>query len=275
MTELTDVLPITTAFDPAFIIFRKTFDECIEELEINAGDYEYRMKKQKNLNKKNMQFLLLELWDYMKDKIITCDFDKNNDYPKYKGRIYKSGYIFKINDRFQNTLDYELRNKNRYNIPAKNCWFKKNYYYFTNDEVGENIIYHPHSYDIKTWCDDDNKYKYEKVIVKPEDMIKVRCLYKTMNYQLTRTYQYNATNIKYYDATTGKTTNKGLKAIHFYTYENNEKKDVEKADRGGWVFGGLKVEDMKDFVKKNGFNFEKGKKYTYGDYANWVLKTLN
>ena len=263
MTELTDFLPITLGFNPAFITFRKKFDECLEELEINAGDYEYRMKKQKNLNKKNMQFLLLELKDYIRKlmkKIYGC-----KDYPKYEGCIYKSGYIFKINDRFQNTLHYKLKDKNRNNIS-----FQKNYSY-TSQDAEKNIIYHPHSYEIKTWVQADNKYTYEKVIVKPEDMIKVRCLDLRMHYEHTRTYKYDATKIKKYTAN-GKTSNKGLKAINYYTIENNSVKD---SDRGGWVFGGIKINSMQKFAEQNGFKVEKGKKYLYGDYANWVLKTLN
>jgi len=36
--------------------FRKAFDSCIEELEIDAGDYEFRMnKKNQNQNKKNTE----------------------------------------------------------------------------------------------------------------------------------------------------------------------------------------------------------------------------
>lgn len=60
MPELDDVMPITTAFNENFISFRKTFDKCIEELEIDAGDLEYRTRNQ-NKNKKLMGFLLLEI----------------------------------------------------------------------------------------------------------------------------------------------------------------------------------------------------------------------
>ena len=33
--------------DIALFSFRKEFDSCLEELEIDAGDYEYRMNKKK------------------------------------------------------------------------------------------------------------------------------------------------------------------------------------------------------------------------------------
>ena len=42
--------------DIALFSFRKEFDSCLEELEIDAGDYEYRMnKKKQNQTKKNTE----------------------------------------------------------------------------------------------------------------------------------------------------------------------------------------------------------------------------
>jgi hypothetical protein len=89
MTDLNEILPITTAFNPYFISFRKAFDRCIEELEINAGDYEFRMKIKKN--KKIMDFVLLELKTYINKKMETNY--SNKDYPTYSGKCYKYKYI--------------------------------------------------------------------------------------------------------------------------------------------------------------------------------------
>jgi hypothetical protein len=251
MTDLNEILPITTAFNLDFISFRKAFDRCIEELEINAGDYEFRMKNQ--INKKIMDFVLLELKTYMNEKIISPYYDKNKDYPIYSGKCYEYKYILRQNDRIQNKISYNsvFFFKNRYDFEERNSIFTintGNYYYSSK--------------------------KKEMIEVKPEELVKVRVLNKTMDYQLTPTPYCNATFLKKYNKA-GKTSNRGLTAIQFYKYENNKAVNVENKDRGGWQLDGLTAGSLKRFVIQNGFKFEKDKKYTYGDYANWVLHTLN
>ena len=251
MTDLNEILPITTAFNPDFISFRKAFDRCIEELEINAGDYEFRMKNQKN--KKIMDFVLLELKTYMNKKIISNYYDKNKEYPTYSGKCYKYKYILRQNDIIQNKISYNsgLRFKGEMDYHIRNSVFPT--------KIG-NQYWH--------------LTKKETIEVKPEELVKVRVLNKTMNYQLTPTHYCSALFLKKYN-NEGKTSNKGLTAIQFYKYENNKAVNVENTDRGGWQLNGLTAGTLKAFVERNGFKFEKGKKYTYGDYANWVLHTLN
>ena len=248
MTDLNEILPITTAFNPDFISFRKAFDRCIEELDINAGDYEFRMKNQKN--KKIMDFVLLEFKTYMNKKIFYPYYEIK-DYPTYSGKCYEYAYIHRNNDRFQNPLDYKLKTKDRYDINERNRIY--------TTKIGNS------NYSYKT---------KEFIEVKPEELVKARVLHKTMNYKLTPTHYCSALYLKKYN-NEGKTSNKGLTAIQFYKYENNSAVKVENADRGGWQLNGLTAGCLKEFVMKNGFKFEKGKKYTYGDYANWVLHTLN
>jgi hypothetical protein len=250
MTDLNEILPITTAFNPDFISFRNAFDRCIEELEINAGDYEFRMKNQ--INKKIMDYVLLELKSYINKKMET-NYSNNKDYPTYSGKCYEYKYILRQNDRIQNKISYNsvFFFKNRYDFEERNSIFTIN--------TG-NCYY--------------SSKKKELIEVKPEELVKVKVLNKTMNYKLTPTHYCNATFLKKYN-NEGKTSNKGLTAIHFYKYENNSAVKVENADRGGWELNGLTAGCLKAFVKQNGFKFEKDKKYTYGDYANWVLHTLN
>jgi hypothetical protein len=58
MTSLTEYLPVSIAFNPNFMLHRKCFEKCMEELEIDAGDYEYRMNIKKQ-NKKNMEEVVI------------------------------------------------------------------------------------------------------------------------------------------------------------------------------------------------------------------------
>jgi hypothetical protein len=252
MTDLNEILPITTAFNPDFISFRKAFDRCIEELEINAGDYEFRMKNQ--INKKFMGIVLCELKSYMNTKMETnYHYYDNKKEPVYSGKCYEYKYILRQNDRIQQAIHWNsgLRFKGRMDFEERNSIFTIN--------TG-NCYY--------------SSKKKEMIEVKPEELVKARVLNKTMDYKLTPTHYCNATFLKKYN-NAGKTSNKGLTAIHFYKYENNSVVNVDNKDRGGWQLNGLTAGSLRAFVMQNGFKFEKDKKYTYGDYANWVLHTLN
>ena len=167
MTDLNDIMPITTAFNPNFITFRKTFDRCIEELEIDAGDQQYRNRnRNQNKNKKIMGFLLLDLKNYINKKM-ERNYSNNKDYPIYSGACYKNVYITKENDRFQAPLQYSFKIKNRYDIDHR------------NNNYSTNILHSIYTGKEKGYIE-----------IKPEDLIKVRVLCKTMNYQLTKTYNF-------------------------------------------------------------------------------------
>jgi len=110
--------------------------------------------------------------------------------------------------------------------------------------------------------------------------IKIRRPIEIVDYQETIISKYNAKNLKYWDKKTGKTNNKGLRATHYRnTYEDSD----GKSRTNGWIFEGIKIDNIKDFCKLNGYKtsgkdkktIEKEyKKHTYGDMANWILKTL-
>jgi hypothetical protein len=116
------------------------------------------------------------------------------------------------------------------------------------------------------WNDfrNDTNKKYDE---KNGFVIKIRVVEKTLDYAgLNRRY-YDATNIKHFDPTTFKTSNKGLKADTTWTYTSGDR-------TAGWTFGGIDAKDMERFAVKNGFKKEKNEKYVYGDYAIWILRTL-
>jgi hypothetical protein len=116
-----------------------------------------------------------------------------------------------------------------------------------------------------------DKYLYYDYSNKKDDIykIKYRRVYKCMDYQKSQKYYYDATNLKYWNSTTKKTSNKNLKAIDIYTYKVG--KDKRKT---GWHFGGIKSVDIQHFCIKNGLDKIIAKTYLYGDFGNWILHTL-
>lgn len=67
--------------------------------------------------------------------------------------------------------------------------------------------------------------------------------------------------LKRWDKVTKETSNKGLQA-NTHNYLN-------------WCFDSYaSCDDLKVYCKQNGFKPEKKKKYKYGDYAEWILHTL-
>lgn len=125
-----------------------------------------------------------------------------------------------------------------------------------------------------------DKYNPKNVpdYIKPY-LIKMR--FETGKMDLTKTPRtyYNPKNLKYWDKTTMKTSNKGLKADTTYSWS-------DEYHRGGWTFGGITADDLericvlngfkieKEIKTKNGKEKEKDKKYQYGDFANWFLHKL-
>jgi hypothetical protein len=77
------------------------------------------------------------------------------------------------------------------------------------------------------------------------------------------TSYYDATNLKYWDKTTGKTSNKGLKAETSYTYTDGY------GNSSGWTFGGIKAGDLCEVMKKNNID---SKGMRYGDMAVKLMK---
>jgi hypothetical protein len=94
---------------------------------------------------------------------------------------------------------------------------------------------------------------------------RVKYVIGTMKYNTSKFDYFSVLNIKHYDPKTKKTSNKGLKAYTTYSWSDNY-------NRGGWTFGGLKACSLENICIANGFKKEKGKKYQYGDFAEWYMK---
>ena len=92
-----------------------------------------------------------------------------------------------------------------------------------------------------------------------------------MNYLYTPIYHYNAKKIKFWDKETKKPTNRGLEADHTFHYINDE------TYIRGQKFNGIRLDKIKLFCQTNGLELDKQnlKNSKYGDYANWIFKTLN
>ena len=99
--------------------------------------------------------------------------------------------------------------------------------------------------------------------------IKIRQRIKTLDYKASIIPNYSPINLKRWNKITKKSTNKGCVAVSAWShhYETG-------GNRSGWTLDGFKAPDLEYFVIKNGFKKEKGKKYQYGDYAEWLLHTL-
>lgn len=85
-----------------------------------------------------------------------------------------------------------------------------------------------------------------------------------------RLFNYGASYINEYDMTNWKKTlangncsNKDLKAIYMYYYAAGYNVNTR------WCFGGVKADDARDCLKKNGYVFDKKKKTSYQDMKMW------
>jgi hypothetical protein len=239
---------------------------------------------------------------YLRKKVIL-DLQSNYDKPrnwfaivllelkqkmkKYKntGKMYKYEYVFATHPRIRSYLDFIKPNK-----------YSKKVYQFNSSLLTE-FTDHPivkycvESYYLKTYAKWENiepstkilddcvgredifKYMNEPQHYKsvPEDLrkylIKIRLPIGSMDLTLTPTPYYSIINLKHWNKTTKKTSNKGLRADHTYSWVS------ESGYRwGGWRFGGISADDLWAICKKNGFVEEKKKKYNYGDYAEWYMK---
>ena len=96
--------------------------------------------------------------------------------------------------------------------------------------------------------------------------IRLRLKCGTMDLKKYKTPFYSPLNLKKWDKN-GKTSNLGLKAIYPYKWEE------DYINRSGWVFGGIKVDDLHAKCKYNLMpNYNK--KMKYGELALWWYKGL-
>lgn len=174
--------------------------------------------------------------------------------------------------KYPNNTEYDLFRR----------WF--GYRHYINGE----IKYHPIQNDYKEYIDFAFSAKTNKTndiqIEKKQKVVVIKIKKSTIFYNKNVRHFLHPTNLKYWDKTTKKTSNRGLKADHYrnyYSYDGKERTN-------GWSFGGIKIDDIKDFCRNNGYKtFDKNglikdektlnkeyKKYTYGDMADWILHTL-
>jgi len=91
---------------------------------------------------------------------------------------------------------------------------------------------------------------------------------RDFNYQLSTLNKYSLIFFKKYDKTTKKTSLKGLKATIHNGYIIGGKDTYARFDTY------LSVDDLKAFCRQNGMKWSSKETYYYGDYADWILKTL-
>lgn len=264
---------------------------------------EFKSKPVKKINW--FKIVLIEL----KQKLIIKRYSYSGiiDSPKYAGKMYDYKYVLPSHRRIMCYFDNPNTNKkivSLYNIfeyishpVIKYCinnTIKDVFDWNINDTSEETII---KIRDIlktkKKYTDmyyreflDNNLFKLtytpDKIPtnIKPY-LIKIRFEIGKMDFKQTPRPYYNPINLKWWDKTTMKTSNKGLKADTTYSWTDND------GTRGGWKFGGITSDDLENICITNGFILEKeistnknGKervkniKPQYGHYADWFLHKL-
>jgi len=284
---------------PIAITHSKYFDaynSCMEELEIDAGDYAFRQGI-KGWNKKYHQFLMLELKQYIKNRFTDyCGELK----VKYNGACYKYKYLKPTNKKIKGYYNATatlsngnvIRNNiNEYsgdwlrytNIPAVRQFYKNE---TEPKKEGEPEWKEPTQKEFEEWCNTkrnqytsrknreelNNNLQLESDKPTEDCWIKVKYCYKKRDYTAIRLPYYSVLNFKKWSATTGKSSLKGLKADTTWTYTNSSSTGRDRTS--GWTFGGTSADDMRTLAKWNNYPEVKGKKAEYGDYAKWIWKTL-
>jgi hypothetical protein len=281
----------TTAYTPPKIL-RRLIDYYLRQKVIE----EFKSKPVKEINM--FKIVLIEL--KQKQNQMIYQYGKRLDYPTYKGKMFEYQYVLPT---YQKVKWYFK--KPDYKSP--------DYQFFENDiiEYIKNPII---SYVVKTSIKDvlkwDNDYSensineikkilkqkqqysnqtYQQIVFKKLNekfnlkytgslkpyLIKIKFSIGSMDLTKTQRNYYNPLNLKYWDKTTFKTSNKGLKADTTYSWSDDY-------SRGGWKFGGITADDLELICLKNGFKVEKemrkgkekDKKYQYGEFANWYLHIL-
>lgn len=229
------------------------------------------------------EMVLLEL----KERNKKAPKDYYTKEPKYDGKMYEYRWVYYSNLRIKNLVrfsycDYEELLKKEEPIVVwafdkveKNYPFKKDAPHTKwRDALRDKRL---------SWFLNDGAYEsferqvsdvlQRKITVNemknvPKEnnfkMYKIRFEIGKMKYNTIRFDYYSVLNIKRWDKNTKKTSNKGLKADTTYSWS-------DWYGRGGWTFNGLDASHMEAICLKNGFKKEKGKKYNYGDYAEWYL----
>lgn len=296
-SQITEQLPMAVVSSPYF----QQWNKVLEDMYFSSPQ-----ETVERIHRKNLQFLMLDLYAFFTKRVEGIYKSHMDSYRRtdinFTGNIYKTEYITALHrkckaesyipfnmvergfykicilslhsspiDLYKNSKSvktfYELQFRKKFGyeeetVPEpteeemKKFWkgrfisdnskdYQTNCQMFEYRETQHNMAYKTHT------------HKYPK-----------RCVVKTMDLTKTPRDYYSVLNVKHWDATTKKTSNKGLVADTTYSYS------ADSGCRGGWTFGGLEAHSLKDMAILNGFPVVKKVKYQYGDYALWILKTL-
>lgn len=253
--EVIDILPITIAFNADFKLFKEKFDSVIKEVlkiqTIRIYEYHYGLQ-----NKRLHSLMLCDLKRWIEFKKLHNHLNNL----VYNGRI-KTNYIYWVSEL--HPIIYNAYNWKRSDILNTKFPKKDDETYDEYEKRKSNFQHLIHKADQGHPLTGPYYKDGEKLI-----WIKLRVVSHTLNYEYVKPYNYDATGLKHYNPTTKKTSNKHLIAVKYYGSVNYQGRKC------GWEFGGITAHSIERFCIQNGFVKEKKKKYQYGDYAEWMLKTL-
>jgi hypothetical protein len=252
-------------------------NNVFDELIINAGDIDYRRRLNGTTYKRIFDFVIVELKRYIANRLNRQYISK--DYLIHSGRIYTTCWLRTTNSRVKDKTFTALRANGIYSIHYQlHRDIVLKYYPLIEKWYADNV---PNSGDmndnqrldairangsklelsLREYLEDYNRKKD----VEDGFVFKARRLVKTMDYSVVNIYQHHASQIKFYKA--NKTTsNKGMEAVSVWSYSDGS--------RSGWTLSGLKAGCIERFCLENGLKKKDCKKWKYGDYADWILKTL-
>lgn len=234
------------------------------------------IRQLKNTPAKKIDFfkiVLIELKQKMYNMVNF--FPYKLDYPRYKGKMYSTRYVLPSHEMMaRKEGDRANSNIAIYKIPTYNVCHHLEHPIVKAiiDDLNKGKV--PN----KTYWDKNQQlilHKLKKDFYNPKDtqpsllpyLIKVKAHIGTMDYAKSRRPYESPLNIKKYNQTTGKTSNKGLKAVDWDTYSYVNGWCVHRQ----WSFGGITCDDIERLCVDNGLKKKKGKKYQYGDYAKFYM----
>jgi hypothetical protein len=256
--DITDIIPVIY-LTKEFRALKLTYDKVIKELK--QGKF---FKKEGN---RLFGFIRLELKEYLKKYT-------NDQKIVYQGNMYEYRYIHRCNEKHRHNTNISKYGEGLYAEPMMFEHYSAIYKRVIKADQQVEVItpkeLAKYSYQLREANRQSNEQFKDVFKLKPfkDFNIKVRVKIGKMDLKKTPRQYYNPLNLKWWDKTTKKTSNKGLKADTTYSWSYGS------GERGGWVFGGLTADDMEKFAMRNGFKFEKGEKYYYGHFAEWFLHTL-
>jgi len=267
------------------------FLNCLEELEINSYDYNFRQGI-KGWNKKYHRFLMLDLKAYMVKRFQGKE-------PHYSGNVYKVMWFSPVNfSKFPNYYHYSEKinygeKKGEFQIKLINS--------YTDDWIKyQHIPQIQEYYKTKTGQDNPTEKEYKdwgrikpsgKVVSQNNFQIMFasfngehyeksekyccsrRVVRRTLNYQNVPFKYDSVLNYKNWDKITKKTSLKGLKANTSQTWTEPKRYGEDgRARTGGWTFGGFCAVSIENNAVTNGFKKVKGETYYYGHFAEFLMK---